>query len=247
MNSTAPERLVFDAKTREERAYWLNRLGGEVGLSTIVRDDERPQAYSTEMDAAEFTLTGAPFRRLSAFTGGSPFLTYTLLMTALKICLHKYMGSDVVVVGSPALKELGRANAVAIADAVPDHATVRELLVAVRETLLEAYRRQTYPFLRLAEDLGKDPSAERCPFFDVVLVLRELHGEIPDLRNDMTIIFSQGVDELSGRLLFRRGLVNRGAAERFAGHLLRVAGQLIEGVDDRIADVGMLTDTERDE
>ncbi|MDB5072252.1 MAG: albIV [Candidatus Eremiobacteraeota bacterium] len=247
MNGATSKTFIFDAALKQEREYWLQRLAGETGLSTIVRDDERPRGLGAELDETGIALGGASYQRLRGFTGGSPFLMYVFLMTALKVCLHKYTGSEVVVTGSPALKALGRANALAIVDDVKDGATFRELLVAVRATLLEAYKRQSYPFSRLVQDLGRAHSGERCPLFDVVLAFRELHGDLPELRNDLTITFAQGADELSGRIAFRRGLACSDAVTRFAGHLLRVVEEALDEIDKRVADIGMLTSRERDE
>ena len=113
------------------------------------------------------------------------------LMAALKICLHKYTGSRTLVVGSPSRKQeqlsAHPANALAIVDEVNPLITFKQFLLNVRQTLLDAYSRQHYPFDRLVRDLGLDELDNQCPLFDVSLALSNIHNCLPAVKNDIAI------------------------------------------------------------
>lgn len=158
--------------------------------------------------------------KLNRLTGGSPFLLYTCLLTVLNVCLHKYSGRSVLVVGSPARKKAGAAqkiNALAIVNQVEPTQTAQQLLLNVRAALLEAYERQSYPFERLVRDLKLEGLDSRCPLFDVALALKGFHLPLPAVKNDLTLTFEQLEGRVAAAVEFNPGLFARATVERFAG------------------------------
>jgi non-ribosomal peptide synthetase component F len=197
----------------------------------------------------EFEIDGDLYRRLTLLTNGSPFLLYATLMSVLKICLHKYTGSGTIVVGSPAMLDpkqaTTKANAVAIVDAVDEQQSFRQLLLQVRNNLLEAYARQSYPFEILIEDLGWGHTENRCPLFDCALALESIHGDLPGLRNDVTLTLSESPGRLGGLIESNRSLFNGETIERFAGHLTNILRQVLDNTGAQIRQLQILTDAER--
>ena len=142
------------------------------------------------------------------------------------------------------MKDIVRANVLIIVDDVHDHMTFRQLAVNVRTNLLEAYKRQIYPFDRLLRDLELENFENGLPLFDVVLALEEMHGALPDIQNAMTITFARRVDALSGHIEFNLNLLSSETVERFTSHLMRVLGEALADVDKPISDFKMLTEPE---
>jgi amino acid adenylation domain-containing protein len=245
MNVRNAERLVLDRRLNEERDYWLKRLSGELELSTGVAELALPRLGSSK-EKVGITIAGDLYERFRKLTGGSPFLMYAFLMASLKVCLHKYSGRDVISVGSPALKALGRANALAIVGKVKDEMSFRQLLLEVRDSLIEAYKRQAYPFARLIKDLGRDPADDSSLLFDVILAFHELHGALPDLPLATTITFAQDGEGLTGKIEFTGTWSERRRAQRLGSHLLQIVANALD-VEKRLADLRMLTDAEFDE
>ena len=197
----------------------------------------------------EFEINGDLYLRLARLTNGSPFLLYATLMSVLKICLHKYTGSGTIVVGSPAMFDPKQAtieaNAVAIVDAVDEQQSFRELLLQVRNNLLEAYARQSYPFEILVEDLALGHAENRCPLFDCALALESIHGDLPVLRNDVTLTFSERPGRLGGLIESNRSLFGGETIERFTGHLTNILRQVLDNTGVQIRQLQILTDAER--
>src|SRR5262245_35370598 len=105
MSSAASELVLFDAQLKEEREYWLQRLAGKVNVANLPWDCGDPNAAVGERGSILISVGGDLYARITKVTNGSLFLTYTALMTALKVCLRRYGGSEVIIVGSAALKE----------------------------------------------------------------------------------------------------------------------------------------------
>jgi amino acid adenylation domain-containing protein len=250
MESPAENEItIFDRELLAERAYWLERLAGRRREPAELRLDYprgggRPRRTESLPFAAGDELSG----RLARMTGGGPFLLYTTLLAAFEACLFRYSGSPTVVVGSPARREPGdrhqRPNLVAIVDELHGGIPFRELLLAVRQTLLDAYSRQQYPCERLLHDLEAAGDPGRSPFA-VLLALPEIHTEVPEVERDLAITWERGPRGLAGRIDFRADLFARPTLERFAAHYLTLLAAAAADPGAAVGDLPLLPDSER--
>ncbi|HYP38793.1 MAG TPA: amino acid adenylation domain-containing protein, partial [Chloroflexia bacterium] len=166
-----------------------------------------------------------------------------------KITLYKYTNNPAIIVGSPSRRDDSiapqLANAVTLVDLIDGQLSFRRLLVNIRETLLEAYARQSYPFERLVSDLGRANVGNKCPLFDISLALSDIHAEMPDVRQDISFTFSKEADHLAGQVAYNKALYRPETIERFSAHLLQVLREGVENTNVLIAELQMLTETER--
>lgn len=242
--------LVFDRELIEERDYWLDRLSRPIGDSNLRLDHERPSRLSGRMDMVPIPIDERTRRRFDEVTAGSAFLLYTALLTAIKVCLHKYTGSSRIAVGSPSRDTSENSqppNLVVVVDDIDDQSSFRQLMLNVRQTLLEAYGRQRYPFQRLVKDLGIKPESNRCPLFDVVVMLSDIHSIPAAINNDVTIVFEKGSAALDGRVLYRSELFERSTIDRFAAHLGMLLQAMVSNFETLIANASIVTERERDQ
>jgi amino acid adenylation domain-containing protein/non-ribosomal peptide synthase protein (TIGR01720 family) len=242
----SPEIVVFDAALIEERDYWIRKLSPARAYASLGAARPAPNAGGDagRAGAAEIVFPQDVREALERLTGGSPFLNYAALMTALKVCLFKYSGAAVVAVGSPALKEHGRPNALAITTGLDERATFRELLLGVRETLLEAYERQSYPFARLVRDLKLDGADGARALFEVALCSRELHGETSAGGAPINITLDARPN-LSARVEFDAASYAADFVERLSGHLVQALREGLEDKDKPLGRFELLTPDER--
>jgi amino acid adenylation domain-containing protein len=242
---------VFDDAQKAERDYWVQRLAGVAGLPpALPLDRARPAGPGGGIGTLTLSFAGAAWDGLARLTKGSPFLLYTTLLVVLKTCLRS-SGSEeqTVVVGSPArLKEgvpSGPPNAVAVVDRLSPEQSVRELLLGVRTSLVEAYDRQGYPCTRLLRDLDL-ARGNRFPLFDVALCFAGIHGELPDLGNDVTIRLRQEPGGVEGVIEYRLDLFVETSIRRLAEHFVATAQDVASGLDRLLRDLPLVTPGERD-
>lgn len=236
--------VIFDTKLKAERDYWLQRLASVSTTCGLAPDYQ--YAGGDARDSVEVVVPEELSQKVCALAGGSPFLLYTILLTALKVCLYKYTNHDFITAGSPPLKELGKPNALAVLDRLDSEMSFQELLLKVRESLLEAYAHQHYPFSRLLRDLQLESNGT-CPLFAVALVLTNLHGALAETRHDLTFTFTRSGDELSGRLEFKAERFSKEKIERLRNHFLNV---LRTGVEDKrrpLREFDLVTGVEREQ
>ncbi|HEX2271201.1 MAG TPA: condensation domain-containing protein, partial [Pyrinomonadaceae bacterium] len=125
-----PESLIFDQELLEERDYWTSRLAQETGEANLRLDHPRPPSLSGKIEVAPIVFSDKLNQRLAEVTKQAPFLQYTTLLSAVKICLYKYTGNTTVVAGSPSRRhehhEDQAGNLLVIVDQINDRASIRE-------------------------------------------------------------------------------------------------------------------------
>ena len=245
MFTGAPELLIFDRRIIEEKTYWTEKLSRKIDNSCLPLDFERSEPYLKKTDVLEFELSEAICEKLTKLSGQSPFLLYTVLMSSLKVCLFKYSGNETIVVGSPALKASDKPNALTIIDDISEQMSFRQLLLKVRETLLEAYTKQTYPFHYLLKDLKLDKVEGRCMLFDVALRLHDFHHEMPDVNQDITIVMVNQTGKPFGKVEFNDALFTKTTIKSFVNHYANILLLMLENVDALICEAQLLTEAER--
>jgi amino acid adenylation domain-containing protein len=243
------ETAVREHAPEDQREYWLKKLSIEREHSGLIVDYKRAGGNVPQTESVEVALPVDLVHELDRVAANSPFLVYTVLLTALKICLHKYSGTNTIIVGSPARKKLGglfqRPNALAIADEVTDDMSFRQLLSNVRETLLEAYAKQSYPYARLLQDLNIESDDQRCPLFEVALALKEIHSNLLEVKNDVTITFDRAGEQLIGVAEYDASLFRRESISGFMQSLVQVLGSGLRNTGASIAELSPLNEAER--
>ena len=244
-----PNTVMYDSKLKEEKDYWLKRLSRDLGVSNFPLDFERSNSFSAEKDSVALELSGDLYEQLMKLTGRSSFLVYVALLTAWKICLFKYTNNHLIVVGSPARRRTNgpqeSVSALTVVDEVNDQMTFRQLLLQVRETLLEAYARQSYSYSRLIADFGLTNIRNRGPSFDVAVALKSIHCDLPEVRNDITITFVEEENAVRGTLALNPQLFRKESAARWADQFISLLGAALAKPSGRIAELEILTAAER--
>lgn len=231
--------------------YWLAKLSPNPEASHLLLDVERRAAYACDKESVEIAFSDEIAHRLARLANDSPFLLYGALVAGLKVCLYKYSGSQVVVVGSPARKKKQdtgwQAAALPIIDGVNDQISFRQLLLNIRETLLEAYSRQHFDFSDLIHRLGLSQVTNRCPLFDVMIALDDIHEASSELRNDLTLRFARQGQQLAGQAIFNSRLLTRDSIKRLLKHYECLLQQALAQPDSPIGRLSLLTGAEREQ
>jgi amino acid adenylation domain-containing protein len=163
------------------RAYWLNKLSGDLGELDLANSNERPlvkthkgRTVATYLDK-ELT---AKFSKYSLLNEGTLFMS---ILSALSALMHKYSGLEDVIIGTPIagrnLRELENqigfyVNALALRTEIKEANSFNEIFQNVKQTTLDAFTHQQYPFDRLVEELNQNRQTSRSAIFDILLVLQ---------------------------------------------------------------------------
>jgi amino acid adenylation domain-containing protein len=248
MSPAGSETLIYGRQLREERDYWLERLSRDRTRSSLPADHPRPARRPLRSGRIAMEVPEDVSHGLRTLTGNGPFLSYTTLSATLQVCLARYAGSSAILLGSPArkLESVGSTNnVVAILGNIQEQEPFSELLKKTRQVLLDAYARQRYPFHRLLTDLGYGSEQPQCPLFGVVLALRDIHEEAPEVGQEITMTFTCGGERLAGEVAFDPELFAVSTVERFARHYLTLLGSALADPRTLVRDLEMVDAAER--
>ncbi|MDB4951688.1 MAG: non-ribosomal peptide synthetase [Gemmatimonadetes bacterium] len=250
--------------------YWMEKLGGAPPALELPFDRPRPavQDYAgdrlyTEVGAETREAVGALARR----EGATP---YMVLLAVFAMLLHRYTGSDDVVVGTPIAgrtrPELENvfgyfANTLALRTDLAGDPTFRELLARVRRTLLEAYANQDFPFEKLVDELKVERSTAYNPLFQAVFVLQNAPVERTSLEGvtvegvtmptdtsmfDLMWQVFEGEDTLVAQVEYRTTLWDEDTVRRMGRHYKALLAAAVAEPETRISAFEFLADGERE-
>ncbi|MFK3894338.1 plipastatin non-ribosomal peptide synthetase PpsC [Bacillus subtilis] len=175
-------------KTQE--AYWLKQLEGELPVLDLPADHARPPVRSFAGDKVSFTLDQEVASDLHKLARENGSTLYMVLLAAYTAFLSRLSGQEDIIVGSPIAGRphkdlepiLGMfVNTLALRTRPEGGKPFVQYLQEVRETALEAFEHQDYPFEELVDKLELTRDMSRNPLFDVMFVLQNMDQESLEL------------------------------------------------------------------
>ncbi|MBU0485482.1 MAG: amino acid adenylation domain-containing protein [Proteobacteria bacterium] len=164
-----------------QRQYWQHKLSGELTVLDLPTDFPRPPIKTFRGKTISFRLDhelAAALHTAGTIHGATLFM---VLLATLKILLFRYSGQEDCIIGSPIAgrnhpdleNQIGfYVNILVLRDTLTGNDSFKTLLGQVKQTALEAYEHQDYPFDLLVEELAVNRETSRSPLFDVMLVLQ---------------------------------------------------------------------------
>nr|WP_231515113.1 non-ribosomal peptide synthetase [Paenibacillus sp. UNC217MF] len=256
-------------RKQQEETYWLNRFSGPIPVLELPTDYVRPVVQSFQGEAMSFML-GTPLRRslkrIAAETGASLYMVLLAVYTTL---LHKYSGQEDIVVGTPIA---GRSHSdleslvgmfvgtLAIRSYPAGNKTFLSYVEEVKETMLDAYEHQGYPFEELVEKVQIKRDRSRNPIFDTMFVLQNVEQrdlQIQDLhiqpytiehsvaKFDLTFQLAEMENGISCSIEYASSLFKRETIERMAKHFKQLIHAVTANPQAQIASLEILTAEER--
>ena len=128
---------------------------------------------------------------------------------------------------------------------IDESMTIRQVLMRVRETLIEAYGRQQYPVTRLIRDLKIEDSATHCPLFEFAVCLQGFHLPLADVKNDVTVNVSSA-EEIKVTFVYNSALFRRTSIESLAEHFVHLLAAALRNMSAKISDLELVMPIERD-
>lgn len=165
-----------------EKQYWMQRFAGNIPVLNLPADFKRPghKTYAgsflrTEIDQE---LSSA----LRHFARDNDVTLFMLLLAAVKLLLYNYTGETDIVIGTPVAGRVKKIledqiglyiNILPLRTRLDPGADFIQLLHRIKQTTVEAYDHQLYPFDLLVEELKIPQDRSHSPLFDVMVVLQD--------------------------------------------------------------------------
>ncbi|PAM96239.1 hypothetical protein B4N84_02115 [Flavobacterium sp. IR1] len=179
-------------KHKASEQYWLNQFNGELPVLDLPSFRTRPLVRTYQGDYVSHQFSVAFLEKVKAFSKEKDVTLFMTLMSGVNALLHRYSGMDDMIVGTPMSgrehpdleNQIGLyLNTLAVRTRLKEKGSFLDLLNVQKETLLEAYDHQNYPFDALVGKLNLKRDTSRSALFDVFVVLQN-QGQLNSINTE---------------------------------------------------------------
>jgi len=239
----------------KERDYWKRKLSGESGKSSFPYDYFYPETspHSRTIEEVTFRCDGQLFKQLMEVSKHKDHALHIILVTALAALLGRYSGIEdtTITVGTPIYRQANEGQfintALAIRNQVNPDITFKQLLVQVKQTVLEAVENQAYPVELLPELLNLPISGDHFPLFDTALLLENIHDKqyMDHIGLNMVFRFLRTHEAIEAAVEYNTSLYEASTIERIMGHFTRLIQNALSDLDLAVFDIEILSEEEK--
>jgi amino acid adenylation domain-containing protein len=246
------DRLAAAADQNErEREFWLNRLAGELVKTGFPCDCPGNGRAEQSMEEARFQFSEGLVEPLMKLGKGSQVKLHMILLAGLAVLLEQYSSHRDIIIGTPIYKQKQQSDFIntVLPIRIPIDAatTFKELLLQVRESVVQAAQHQNYPLEILVEQLNVPWTGKEFPLFDVVILVDGVHDKayIRHIPCNVLFTFSQDGDDMGGSVAYNGRRYQRSTIDRIIDHYLRLLEKITTDVNQPVTAVDMLSEEER--
>ncbi|NEW06408.1 amino acid adenylation domain-containing protein [Paenibacillus sp. SYP-B3998] len=253
---------AYSERLKQQEAYWLDTLEGDLPILDLPTDYERPQIRSFEGASIQFEVEPAVSKQLNELAANQESTLYMVLLSAYSVLLSKYSGQEDIIVGTPIA---GRAHAdlepligmfvgtLAIRSYPTGAKTFLSYLNEVKETTLGAFEHQDYPFEVLVEQLNVKRDASRNPVFDTMFALQNtedrqvefdslnltpyVHDYSNDVKFDLIVSMSEDNGLIRGDIQYGTKLFKATMINKILKDFLFVLSQICENPQTQLSHI----------
>ncbi|WP_433709133.1 amino acid adenylation domain-containing protein [Paenibacillus illinoisensis] len=258
-----------EARKIQEK-YWMQQFAGEeIPVLDLPTDYPRPVQRNFEGERISIEVDEELTQRLEQLAAETGTTLFMVLLAAYTVLLHKYTGQEDIIVGTPIA---GRGhtdvenvvgmfvNTLALRNRPKAEQTFTALLEEVKETALEAYENQDYPFEELVEKVCENRDLSRNPLIDTMFVFQNMdqiemkieNGRITPFtleqkvsKFDLTLEVAVRNRGLQMYLEYCSALFTPETVNRMSGHLMNIMDAVTLYPNAEIGLLDILTAEER--
>jgi amino acid adenylation domain-containing protein len=256
-------------RLEKQISFWKRYLSGAPLVLELPSDKPRPPVQT--FDGADLSLRlpaelSSALKQLSETSGVTLFMT---LMAAFQVYISRYAGQEDVIVGTDVanrnLVELEEligffVNLLPIRIDLSGNPTFIELLVRVRNTMLDVYAHQELPFEKLVEELRPQRDLRRNPVVQVLFVMQntaqqELHLRGATLepfkfrdassRFDLALFMTEAEPEFLALWRYNPRLFEATTIAKMAEQFLALLARIVADPSARLNTFDLLTDEQK--
>ncbi|UCH94151.1 MAG: amino acid adenylation domain-containing protein [Candidatus Aminicenantes bacterium] len=251
----------WQRSSEEKENYWLDRFKGEIPGLTIFTDYPRPQVQSFAGDQVRFTFEKELYQEIVQLMRETGTTLYMVLLAFYTILLARYAGQEDIIVGTPAA---GREqvdvenviglfmNPLAMRSYPQANKTFKEFLEEVKQTTIEAYENQGYPFGDLVEKVAVIDDLSRNPIYEAELLVQNM--EMPEWKienltvtpyefvypvtqMDIALEVEEADEKIFFNLTYSTALFKRTTMEKFVNSFRQIVSVVMDNPFIKLGDI----------
>ncbi|MEH1848655.1 MAG: amino acid adenylation domain-containing protein [Nostoc sp.] len=243
--------MLISRQLFSQKIYWLNKLSPELPETNLMLDYVRTTVDNGKNKFLKFDLSNCLSQAIVTLTKGSEFSIFLILLSALNILLQKYTRNNDIIVGIPIYQKSGidglGNKVIPLRTQVTNQLTFKDFLFQVKDATIAAYSHQNYDFDELIQLLNLSQSWNRCPIFDIVVSLENIHDlhDLSALNNDITLSFLVKENSISGKIEYSNLIFKDETIISIINYYQNVMECIVNNIDTKISDIVLLRDSEK--
>ncbi|PTX61368.1 amino acid adenylation domain-containing protein [Kordia periserrulae] len=267
-------KLIQEGALENHKQYWLQQLEGPLPTLELPVRKERPKLKTFVGETLTTYLSVDISNKVRDYVNknnGSAFMGY---LASLNAMFYHYTGQKDIVIGSIVSgrehtdieNQIGLyGNTIVLRNQVDETQTFNQLFDQVKQTTLDAFSHETYPFDLLVEDLDLKADPSRSLAFDVMFVVQKrrdmleieekdttIYGdEIVAVGNktskyDLYIALNEMSEQVNVRIEYNTNVYEREFIEKFINDYKALLTEVFNNPEEIIEDIDYIADTEKE-
>ncbi|MFZ5989908.1 MAG: amino acid adenylation domain-containing protein, partial [Bacillota bacterium] len=240
-------KLLSLKEFEEAKVYWLQKLSGQINEVNLIRDF--PTKSGFKKNACRFAIDRSLYEKLLSITKGQDLAIYVILLSALKVMIYKYSGQEDVVVGSPVYvsedSDIKYNHYILLRDFIYGEMSFKDIVADVRQTVIDGYKYQYYPFDRILSSVYGSPYLLR-----VVLYFKNIHKEedycriLDSFSSDISIAVERKCNHFEFTVNYNSELFKESTVKRFLEKYVFVLEKVLCNSAAKVQDIELVTEEE---
>jgi len=240
--------LIATEKIEEARNYWLNKFSEELTEIKLTRDLAGSKSYEKATFPVNIgeTETGD----ILNISRDNHLSIYVILLAVFKALLFKITKNGDIVVASPTYIKSSQEsnNFVLFRDLLFPQMTFKDILIDVKRTVEEGYKKQYFPVKKLIQLLE---IKNNLSLFRYILVLESIHRVesvndiIDEYENDLVLFFKLNGKKLEGELIYNANLFKPETIASFWDKYLLILSQVMKNKSIETGDIDFISEKEK--
>jgi amino acid adenylation domain-containing protein len=238
----------------DSRKYWLKQLSGNLPALELPFLNNRPSFRTYNGSAIDILIDKELTEGLRSLCRDNDCTLFMGLLSVLNTLFYRYTGQNDIIIGTPLAGRLHAeledqigfyVNTLPLRCRFDGGSGFRDLLNIVKETTINAFTHQQYPFDRILKDLAVRRDSSHAPLFDVMMILQNQRDRLSDanlsragqpairerpVATEFELCFdlAELEDQLHLRVIYNTDLYDGPDIIRLIGHYIMLIGSLIK-------------------
>ncbi|MGE5339900.1 MAG: amino acid adenylation domain-containing protein [Candidatus Omnitrophota bacterium] len=242
--ATSDKLRIAAGQKIKEKEYWLDKLSGNPPQSNFVFPLYSPNAESSTNEV-RFTLDNDIYEGLTKLRAGSDIRLHMILTAVLTLLLNKFTGNDDIITGTPIIKtdkdDVDLINkALILRSHLTDEMTFKDLLLQIRQTIIEADEHRNYPVELLLEQLNLT--------VDTAILLENIHDidYLSPLKPAIIFSFLRTNTHIQGGVQYHTSSLQRNDANRMVSYFNFLLNIVLSDPDVKIRAIELVLPEEKE-
>ncbi|MBU3108710.1 non-ribosomal peptide synthetase, partial [Clostridium gasigenes] len=260
---------LSENKLEKQFSYWKNKLQNIDQNIEFPPDKKRPSMITSNGDVVFFELDNDIVKSLKKYSAKCNCTVNTILLSTFKCLVYKYTKQNNITIGTAVANRkvdgieniIGFfVNTIVLNTEIEGDMKLSQLLEKVRDTTLEAYDNEDFPFDQLVERINPLRDSSRNPFFQLMFTYQNTPKskvELQDLRVeeyalgsrksivDITLNIEENGNRIFGVFEYNSDLFYEQTIQRICNQFKLILKEIISDDNKRIDDISILNQEEK--